>query len=69
MKTNTTKILKFLKKVEEATPTEIQKQTKIPYYLLTFYLPKMVEKGYISKRQNDNETFTYYKFVREELEQ
>ena len=67
MKTNTQNILKFLKSVKEATPTEIQKQTKIPYYLLTFYLPKMVEKGYISKRMNENETFTYYKFVREEI--
>ena len=60
MTSHTDRILKYLKTVEEATPTEIAIKTSLHYHVIKIFLPEMENKGLIKKRMNQNETFEYW---------
>lgn len=61
MKPQTQRIINYLKTVEEASMTEIQLKTKVPFYMLRFFLEDMEKNKHITKRIHENGLYVYYK--------
>ncbi len=68
MKPHTERIIDYLKTVDESSMTEIHLKTKIPYYLLRFFLVDMEKNNYVTKRVHENGLYVYYKLKEENEE-
>lgn len=64
MKTNTHRILAYLQKVKESTPTEISVKTKVHYQVVKLLLNSLKDKGLVNKRTNENETIEYWRIAK-----
>lgn len=63
---NVERILAYLSKVQEATPTEISKKARVNYQVLKYLLKELENKKLIKKRTNDTKSFEYWKLTNKE---